>query len=159
MQLADAFERALDAIRLAQPGRQRAGGAGRKGVLDSAQARLFFVLLYFKTYPTFDVLGFFFHKPRGRCCTDIHLYARALEQTLGEKRVLPKRKIRSAAEFLRAFPGVREVLLDGTERPIRRPTGGKRQRKTYSGKKKTHTRKNLVMTDSTRRILLVSPTK
>jgi hypothetical protein len=60
IRLADAFERALNDIRLAQPGRQRAVGAGRKGVLDSPEARLFFVLLYFKTYPTFDVLGFFF---------------------------------------------------------------------------------------------------
>lgn len=157
--LAEAFDRALNDIRMAQPGRQRAVGGGKKGVLDSPQARLFFVLLYFKTYPTFDVLGFFFGKPRGRCCTDIHLYTQAMEKTLGHKQVLPKRKIRSAEEFVQAFPEITEVLLDGTERTIRRPKGGKRQRKTYSGKKKSHTRKNLVMADESKRILLVSPTK
>ena len=157
--LADAFERALNNIRMAQPGRQRAVGAGQKGVLDSPQAKLFFVLLYFKTYPTFDVLGFFFKKPRGRSCTDIHLYTQALEKALGQKMALPTRKIRSAEEFMQSFPEIKEVLLDGTERTIRRPRGGNRQRKTYYGKKKSHTRKNLVMADESRRILLVSPTK
>jgi hypothetical protein len=39
------------------------------------------------------------------------------------------------------------------------PKGNKRQRRTYSGKKKAHTRKNLVMCDGKKRILLISTTK
>jgi hypothetical protein len=40
--------------------RQRARGAGRKARLESIELKLFFILFYFKCYPTFDVLGFLF---------------------------------------------------------------------------------------------------
>jgi len=49
------------------------------------------------------------------------------------------------------------VALDGTERPVRRPTDNNAQRRNYSGKKKRHTRKNLVVT-AQRRVLYLGPT-
>jgi hypothetical protein len=153
------FEKAYIALKMEAPTRQRAVGAGRKGVLESMEARVFFTLLYYKTYPTFDVLAFLFGRARGRCCEDIHFFTQVMEKALGHAMVLPRRKIRSPEEFMEAFPEIKEVFLDGTERKIQRPKGGKRQRKTYSGKKKAHTRKNLVMCDNKKRILLVSPTK
>jgi DDE superfamily endonuclease len=45
------------------------------------------------------------------------------------------------------------------ERPINRSKKVKVQNKHYSGKKKRHTRKNLVMTDNKKKILIISPTK
>ncbi|WP_440866492.1 hypothetical protein [Symbiopectobacterium purcellii] len=44
-----------------------------------------------------------------------------LEMTLGRECVLPARQIRSAEEFFRAFPGVKDVFIDGTERPVQKP--------------------------------------
>ena len=41
-------------------------------------------------------------------------------------------------------------LIDGTERPIRRPKDSQRRREDYSGKKKRHTKKNIVITDKAR---------
>jgi hypothetical protein len=82
-----------------------------------------------------------------------------LKQALGRELVLPKRKINSLEEFLEAFPEVKDVFGDGTERRIERPKKERSERKTYSGKKKAHTRKNLIVADENKRILFVSPTK
>ena len=75
------------------------------------------------------------------------------------KHTLPKRRIGDIDEFLRLFPGVKDVFLDGTERRIQRPKKPKNQRKQYSGKKKTTTRKNVVMSVAQTRIMYLSPTK
>ena len=66
-----------------------------------------------------------------------------LEAVLGRACVLPRRKIASVEEFLHYFLEVKDLLIDGTERPTQRPSGKNRSRR-YSGKKRTHTRKALV---------------
>jgi hypothetical protein len=53
---------------------------------------------------------------------------------------------------------VKEVFVDGTERPIRRPSGNAAQKPFYSGKKKGHRVKNIAVTDSAKRILVLSNT-
>ena len=53
---------------------------------------------------------------------------------------------------------MRAVFVDGTERPIRRPKDSARQKENYSGKKKRHTRKNIVVNDENKRILILSET-
>jgi hypothetical protein len=60
---------------------------------------------------------------------------------------------------LAACPGL-EFIIDGTERPIRRPKDQDQQRTLYSGKKKRHTVKNNVITDKrTRKIKALSLTR
>lgn len=81
-----------------------------------------------------------------------------LEAALGRKAVLPARKIHTVEEFLRQFPRVQEVWVDGTERPIRRPTGKDAPKPYYSGKKKGHRVKNIVITTPTKRVLVLSDT-
>ena len=139
--------------------RQRAPGGGARGVLDDVDKKLFFVLFYLKVYPTFDVLGALFGKPRGRSCEAIHAWLPALEAALGRKCVLPQRRIGSVEEFRQRFPQVKDVMLDGAERPMQRPKSARRNRRHYSGKKKSHRRKNPVMSDAGRRILVLSASK
>jgi hypothetical protein len=153
------FEKALSEIRKQRPNRKRKVGGGKKGKLPTAGSKLFFILFYLKTYPTFDVLAFFTDRQRSHCCESIAVLSKALLKTLGKKIVLPERKIHSVGEFLQKFPAVKDIFLDGTERRIQRPKKNKTNRKYYSGKKKTHTRKNIIATDENKRILLVSPTK
>jgi hypothetical protein len=153
------FENQLRIYQENQPNRQRKAGGGQKGHLPSGADKLFFILFYIKTYPTFDVLSAFSGKDRGRCCKAVHLYLEVLEETLGHQVQLPEHKITSVEEFVERFPGVADVFIDGTERPIARPKDSKRNGRHYSGKKKRHTRKNVVVTDGTKRILMVSPTK
>lgn len=157
--LVPVFEKSLIELRMQKPHRKRRVGGGQKGKLPTSESKLFFILFYLKTYPTYDVLAFLTDRNRGRSCKSIHFFSKVLKKALGKELVLPKRKITSIEEFFTLFPEAKDVFLDGTERRVERPKNGKRQRKAYSGKKKTTTRKNIVMTDEKKRILLLSPTK
>jgi hypothetical protein len=138
--------------------RKRAGG-GSNGKIKQAKKKLFFILLYAKAYPTFDVAAFMFASSKTRTHQWAHAILPLLEKTLGRKIVLPKRRISSPEEFLAAFPGLKEAMVDGVERPTQRSRKNKTQRKHYSGKKKRHMRKNIVITDAKKRILVLTPSK
>lgn len=139
--------------------RQRARGGGRKARLKSVEAELFFILFYFKCYPTFDVLGYLFDLERGRSHRWMHRLQGILESALGRKMVLPVRKLESIEQFLARFPEVREVIIDGTERPVQRPQDAQKQKEHYSGKKKRHTRKSITVTTRTKRVLVLTPAR
>jgi len=138
--------------------RRRAAGGGRKHTLEKIEEKLFYILFYLKVYPTFDVAGFIFDVNRSQTHRWTHQLLPLLEKALGRKMVLPKRRIESVEEFLRLFPEVRDIFIDGTERRVQRSQDPKQQRANYSGKKKTHTVKNIVANDENKRILLLSPT-
>lgn len=139
--------------------RKRAVGGGSNGKIKQARIKLFFILFYVKTYPTFDVAAFMFASSKSRTHHWAHKILPLLEKTLGRKVALPKRQIRTPEEFLTAFPGIKEAMIDGVERPIVRSKKNKTQKKNYSGKKKRHTRKNIVITDKKKRILVLTPSK
>ncbi len=82
-----------------------------------------------------------------------------LEQTLGRRCVLPERQINSPEEFEKRYPGIRDVFVDGSERRKQRPKKKKAQNKTYSWKKKIHTRKNIIVSDDRKRILYLTRTR
>lgn len=152
--LAD-FSTLYEQSRQTQP-RQRAVGGGRKARLLKTQEKLFFILFYFKCYPTFDLAGLIFDMHRSQAHEWMHRLQPILEQTLGEKLVLPERKLDSIEAFLQRFPEVKRVMMDGTERPINRPQDPEAQQSNYSGKKKRHTRKHLAAIDETKRVLVLS---
>lgn len=141
------------------PNRQRKVGGGRKGHLSTSADKLFAALLYLKSYPTFDVLGFMLNMEKTRACRNVHLLLPVLEKTIGRQLVLLKRQIRSVEEFLTFFPEVKDVFIDGTDRRVQRPKNPKKQNKLYSGKRKTTTRKNIVMANEKKEILYLTPTK
>jgi hypothetical protein len=146
---------------LVRPGmvRQRAVGGGRKATLSSSQAKLFYILVYCKCYPTFDLLGVLFNFDRS-CAHDwVHRLLPLLEATLGHKQVLPLRQVRSMAEFLTQFPAVEVLIIDGTERPVQRPQDPDKQEAHYSGKKKRHTRKHITGSTRDKRVILLTKAK
>lgn len=136
--------------------RQRAIGGVRNPTLATVEAKLFFILFYFKVSPTFDLVGLLFDLDRSQANRWMHRLQPILEAVLGEKLALPKRKVTSLEEFVAAFPEVKRVILDGTERPIQRAKDPEQQREDYSGKKKRHPRSHLAAVDPDRRILLLS---
>jgi hypothetical protein len=138
--------------------RQRREGGGRKHTLVTGREKLFFIVFYVKCYATFDILAWLFAVDRAQTHRWVTTYLPVLEAALGRKAVLPERKIASVEEFLRRLPQINEVFVDGTERPIRRPTGHDHQRPYYSGKKKGHRVKNIIVTDERKRVLVVSDT-
>ena len=140
-----------------QGNRERKPGGGRIGNLRSASEKLFFILFYFKCYPTFDVLGLLFDLDRSNTCRNVQKLTPILENVLGKKMVLPSRKISSLEELFEIFPRVKDLFIDWTERPLQRPKYEEKQKKNYSGKKKAHTRKNIIITDKNKRIGFLSP--
>lgn len=132
--------------------KERKIGAGRKGFLKSIETKLFYTLFYHKCYPTYDLASLIFNCNRSNACRRQFELSKILEKTLGRKLVLPVRKMKTLEEFFQAFPGAKEVFIDGTERPTQRPKDKDKQKETYSGKKKRHTRKNLVITEKNKRI-------
>ena len=155
--LLPSFEQAYAASRIAaKPQRQRAVGGGRKARLESNAAKLFYILFYFKCYPTFDLAGLLFDLDRSQTHAWMHGLQPVLEAALGEKLALPERKLRSLEAFVEAFPGVERVMIDGTERPIQRPQDPEQQTLNYSGKKRRHTRKHLAAVDQRKRVLVLS---
>lgn len=142
--------------RMAKLNRKRALGGGRKPRLESTEAKLFYILFYYKCYPTFDLAGILFDFDRSQAHEWMHGLQPVLEVALGEKRALPVRKLRSVEDFVRQFSGVERVMIDGTERPIQRPQDPERQQANYSGKKKRHTRKHLAAVDQNKRVLVLT---
>jgi hypothetical protein len=152
------FEQVLHEYRKSNK-RKRAIGGGAKGKIKSAEKKLFYILFYVKTYPTFDTAAFVFASSKSRTHGWTHTILPLLEKALGRKIVLPKRRINTPEEFLAMFPEVKEVLIDGVERPTIRSKKDKTQKKHYSGKKKRHMRKNVIVTDTKKRILICTPSK
>ena len=130
-----------------QKNRERKPGGGRIGNLTSAVEKLSFILFYFKCYPTFDVLGLLFNLDRSNSNRNAHKLTPILEKALGREMALPKRKTRTVEELFAIFPDVRDLFIDGTERPIQRPKNNEKQKENYSGKRKMHTRKNIIISD------------
>lgn len=157
--LLPAFTDAWKAIHAQIPTRIRKIGGGKKGKLPHMEDKLAFILLYLKCYPTFDLLAFLTGRDRSRCCRSVQTMLPILEMALGRNLVLPKRKISSPEEFFKLFPEAKEVFIDGTERRVEKPKNLKKRHKLYSGKKKTTTRKTVVVNDKHKRILVVTPTK
>lgn len=139
--------------------RKRKLGGGRGSKIETIEEKLFYVLFYMKTYPTFDVASFYVGFARSKAHKWAHILFPILEQTMKRKLVLPERKISSREEFERLYPEVKEVFADGIERSIQRSKNKKKQQKTYSGKKKQHTRKSVVVSDKKRKILVVTKQK
>ena len=136
--------------------RQRAVGGGRKPTLRTNSAKLFYILLYCKCYPTFDLRSVLFNFDRSCAWDWVPTLLPVLEQALGAKQALPLRKIRSFEEFLARFPEVETVILDGTERPVQRPKDSERQKEHYSGKKKRHTRKHITGSTRKKRVIVLT---
>jgi DDE superfamily endonuclease/Helix-turn-helix of DDE superfamily endonuclease len=138
--------------------RQRGRGAGQKGALPRIEDKLVFILFYFRMYPVQMAQGFFFGMGQPQANAWIQRLSPILKQALGDEVQLPAREAQPIEPVLAACPGL-EFIIDGTERPIRRPQDKQRQQQTYSGKKKRHTRKNNLLSDKrTGKIKALSPT-
>jgi hypothetical protein len=135
--------------------RRRAAGAGPKGELPGARHKLFFILFYLKAYPLQDVMGHFFNLSQPQVCARVGQLLPLLQTLMAAE--LPARHGRELSAVLEALPEVKEVLIDGTERPIARPQHKTRRDGHYSGRRKRTTVKNVVVSAGGR-VVLVTPT-
>lgn len=150
-----AHERARKSLRP----RQRAVGAGAPFTLALPE-RLLMTLMYLRLYVSETLLGYLFalHESnvgRERNHRMLPVLLEVLPVPLREELGLVggvdpvqrrREKIRTLEELLEHFPGLEEVLVDGTEQPIPRPKEKSRQKTHDSGKKKQHSLKTQVTT-------------
>jgi hypothetical protein len=139
--------------------RQRRAGAGPKERLRTDEDKLLFILIYQKTYPIQEMLGLQFGISQPQANYWIHLLLPILKQALTEMGLTPERNPKAVADSRLVVEAEPDFLIDGTERRRQRPKDAQKQREHYSGKKKTHTDKNLLLTSShTKKVLYLSPT-
>lgn len=141
------------------PERKRVPGGGRKGDLPTNEAKLIYILLYLKLYPTYDALAVLTNHYRSKCGDSVWLLLSVLEKTLGRKFVLPKRPGRSLEEIFREHPEIKDIFIDGSERKVQKPKDLKKRSRLYSGKKKMTARKNVIVSDERKYIHYLSKTK
>lgn len=158
--LLPAFSQCLKKRRIQlHPKRKRAIGGGRKGDLPTDEDKLLYILLYMKLYPTYDALAVLANHYRSKCGDSVQLLLPVLEMTLGRKMVLPKRGGNSLEKIFQQHPELKDIFLDGTERRVQKPKNLKKRNKLYSGKKKTTTRKTIILNDEKKYIHYMSKTK
>jgi hypothetical protein len=139
--------------------RQRRPGGGAKGVLQRFEDKLLFILVYQKTHPlqTMHALQFDMSQPQANYW--IHQLLPVLRQALADLGHAPERDASRLATSLLALEGAPATALDGTERRRQRPTDARLQQAHYSGKKKTHTDKNLLLVNEmTSKVVYLGPT-
>src|SRR5499426_1835127 len=115
--------------------RRRRPGGGSKGKLPTIGEKLQFVLYYYKTYPTFDVLGTPCAMARSKAHENLHKLSPILYDTLVSLDLMPYRELATPEELKAALQGVDRLLIDATERAYHRPQDDAQQREHYSGKK------------------------
>jgi len=149
--------------RLFRNNRKRAIGGGRKYRLETIEDKLVLILLWYRTYAIFELLGLIFNLDAtniGRLIRKlIPLVEVAADSNL--KFFLKninkgRKKIRTWEEFARAYPDLIEIIIDTTEQKRRRPTNKKKQKNFYSGKKHQHSFKTQIVVSRLGRILNVS---
>lgn len=118
--------------RLTRKNRKRPIGPGRRFTLP-LEDRFLMLLLYYRTYVTHVFLGFLFHIDDSNVGRNIN----PLQPLLAGIFTIPEQRIDlSEEEILTLF-------FDGTEQQTQRPEH--KQRTFYSGKKKRHTVKHMVV--------------
>lgn len=139
--------------------RQRAPGGGRKPGLGSAEDKLLFILVYTKTYPLQVVQGQLFGMSQSSASEWIQSLLPILEAALDAFGVLPERDGAQVARHERRRGRAPDLIVDGVERRRLRPKDAKMQTIHYSGKKKGHYDKNVVVVNTrSKRVSYLSET-
>jgi hypothetical protein len=121
--------------------------------------KLLFLLVYQKTTPLQTIHGLHFGLRHPQTNYWIHRLLPVLRRALVALDMAPERDASRVATSPRMLEGAPAGALDGTERRRQRPTDAAKQTAHYSGKKKAHTDKNvLLINEYTSKVVYLSPT-
>ena len=104
-------------------------------VFPDIETMLIFILSYLKNNPLQQAHAATFNMNQPQANLWIHLLKRILNNTLEKANCIPCRTVDALNKLL--VEG-QDILIDGTERPILRPSDPDVQKDFYSGKKKPH---------------------
>lgn len=140
--------------------RQRKAGGGIKERMRTEADKLLFILVYQKTYPLQTMHGLQFGLSQPQTNYWIHRLLPLLRDSLAELGMVPERDPQAVAENLLVNESAPDLVIDGTERRRQRPKDAKKQAEHYSGKKKAHTDKNILLANThSRKVVYLSPTE
>jgi Helix-turn-helix of DDE superfamily endonuclease/DDE superfamily endonuclease len=125
--------------------RHRQVGGGRKGGLAEMEQKVLFILVHQKVYPLQTLLGEGFGVSQSRGNEWLHRLLPILKDALEDLGVLPEREPEHFAQSERQHGERPELIIDGTERRRQRPKALTTQAAVYSGKKKSHCDKHVVI--------------
>ena len=138
---------------------QRASGGGRKSKLSDLKDKLLFILAYQKTAPLQTIHGLHFGLSQGRVNYWVHRLLPVLQMSLSTMGMKPERNGEKVGQMVEACEGGANLSIDATERLLPRPVNEAKQRAKYSGKRKTHTDKNvLLVNENTKKVVYLSET-
>jgi hypothetical protein len=164
-QLLPAFESAYEKCypshqTLEGKSRRRRAGGGAKSLLTSSADRLLFILVYEKTNPLQTMHGLQFGLSQPQTQYWIHQLLPVLQQGLADLGMRPEREAGGVAASPLALEGTSDLAIGGSERRRQRPKDEELQEAHYSGKKKTHTDKNLLLVneEDTGKVAYLRPT-
>ena len=139
--------------------KQRASGGGRRAKLLTLSDKLLFILVYQKTAPLQVAHGLQFGLSQGQVNYWVHRLLLVLQMSLREMGMKPLRQGDEVAASSEACAGGANLSLDASERLLQRPVNDDQQRAKYSGKRKTHTDKNLLLVnENTKKVVYLSAT-
>lgn len=162
-------QRKQHTVRSHSPRRRLIGGG--RSFNNDLNNRLLMLLLYYRLYLTQDFLTLLFQaQNKSLICRNIQLMKAVFDTVLPTperalKRILSlaktetqrrKKRIGSIEEFTQAYPEL-TFIIDGVEQPKRKPKDKQKRKDDYSGKKKRHTLKQLLITTPNRIIVDQSP--
>lgn len=113
---------------------------GRTSHLTTLEDKVLCVLIYYRTYITHVFLGYLFNLHNANICRVI----KKMEPLLADKVTITKDRSLTSQEVLK-------LLADVTEHPTQRPI--KKQKRSYSGKKRRHTIKTEIVVREDGKIL------
>src|SRR6516165_6904878 len=125
--------------------RQRRAGGGATGTLPQMEDKLLCILVFQKTNPLQTMHGLQFQLSQPQTNYWIHHLLPVLQRAFAALGMAPERDASRVATSPLALEGAPDMAIDGTERRRQRPSNATQQQEQYSGKKKTHTDKNLVL--------------
>jgi hypothetical protein len=139
-----------------KPRKKRRYQPYKNAVFPTFAEILLFILVYLKQAVTQEVLACLFGIQQPDANQWVHLFEPLLNAALEASGEKPARD----AEALQAA-GLEagDYFQDGTERPIVRPKDREAQKQYYSGKKRRHTVKNLVVNNAAGKVVFLTPTE
>ena len=138
--------------------RQRLPGGGTKGTLRRFEDKLLFILVYQKTYPLQTMHGLQFGLSQPQTHYWIHRLLPVLQRALADLKMTPEREGEHVATSELVNEHAPDLLIDGSERRRQRPQDAIKQQAHYSGKKKAHTDKNIILVNEhTGKVVYLSP--
>jgi hypothetical protein len=142
-----------------KPRRRRRGG-GAKGKIPTLEDKLLFILVYQKTYPLQVMHGLQFGLSQPQTNDWIQRLLPVLQQALKDLGMTPTRDPEAVATDPLVNETAADLLIDGTERRRQRPKDAQQQSEHYSGKKKSHTDKNVLLVNAqTKKVIYLSSTE